>query len=141
MENTILQALVAALCGGLVNLLFWYGFNRREARRDKEVGDLQSEVKTLRDEKIRTIEDRLTKDHEAHGQLHEKINKLPASFITRGECALLCGDSMQRIEKAIGLHSAQIQEVRDDAVATKTIVELIAQHMNISVGRKTHEPN
>lgn len=132
-SQAIIAALTGSIIGGIVNLLFWYGFNRREEKRDAEVRELKGEVRLLRDEKLVQLDHRLTKDHEAHGQLHEKINRLPDVFVTRRECALTCGESIEQIRKTQAGQAVCIQELSTGVAETRTVVGLIAERLEISL--------
>lgn len=137
-----------SLIAGGVSLVFgliqFYGFQRREQVRDKEVDDLRTEVKTLRDGKISEIERRLDKETLGRKTIHDQIDGFGQRFQTRDECErhhrLDREQRVQeivRIEKSLDRQTAEIGDLSNSVSALAAQVKLLVDDKI----RRTEDPS
>ena len=109
--STVVQMLLGAAIGSLVSMMFqvafYFGIQRRENQRDLAVKDLGAEVRRLRDEKMKQMDERLTADHKAHGEIYDRIHRLPETFVTRREYQVVD----DQLRKSLDRQTAQIGEM------------------------------
>lgn len=132
--DIIIGSIIGGITAAIINIVFWYAFTRRENLRDTALRDLQNEVKMLSEERLATLDERLTSDHEAHAGLHDKINQLDKRFVTRQECVLQCRDGIEQIRKQSQIQSGRIEQIQADLSSTSAVVKLIADRLNVSLG-------
>lgn len=154
MNEAIYGGAIATAISMIGQLVWYFGIQRREEKRDDIIRTLETEVKTLRDKELVQLDQRLTADHEAHGDLHNKINlhvketeasfgKLPERFVSHQMLDVRL-EMVTRAEKQIERIWGRIEEVTRDLAATSTLITMIAGRLSISLPgsapqRSSHE--
>ena len=124
-------AAAAAAISAAINGASWFIFKRSLDAQDAKLRDQDEEIKSLRDEKMKQLCDRFEKHEreavEARRGIHMRIN----SVVDEKTFAA------HRDEISIAIREMQgdMSHLRQEAAGTSSIVKLIAQHLNISLGQ------
>lgn len=130
--SMVLGSVISAAVSAVFGVAQYYGIQRRESRRDKELDSLQTEVKTLRDGKVQEIERRLDGETRGRKAIHEELANFNGRYVTRDDCEKhhrmdreQRADESRRFEKGLDRQTAAISELAETVAGLSTSVKLL----------------
>jgi len=158
MASVWINALVAGAVTICFNTLYYYIILRPQSRRDRQsleaqrgqdtkLRNLESEIKDLRDDKLSALETKIDTNHKEFiakisraAERREKIYKrMENELMNRRDCLATQENINKRFDGMTqdirGLR-AEVSENNQTTSKMLGIVELMASHMNISIGER-----
>jgi len=128
----IIVGFVVALLSALVNGGWYYMFPRKDRINRETVVHLEQRIDELEREDIAAFDKRLDAATESRKKIYD-------NFVQRRDCHAAQEQrrrEYQQLERRLDGLSVLISEVQRESTATQTIVKLIADRLNISIGGK-----
>jgi len=149
MIEAALAAGISTATTTVVGFVFWLAIRRPVDRDEKRLQNLESDVVTLRDEKVKRLEVEVEHNKDQRAKLYGFVAEIRETFVHKKECnemrraeAARLADyqaavlKLERVGERVDQASKRVESVAEELIHTQTDVAALAATVRAMNGKK-----